>query len=644
MNHVLSLQKKEAVECLIDEAKLWEKQLKFVVEREATFSSRVGGQIEDFNHHIAKIQEDVKICKTNLLDLRSQHDSWKNDLAESKEKLKKQKKQNNAEIERLVREEQDSAKWTSEVEKMSQRRKRVTKLFKDDLVAKKMAKEAREQDMKRALLQAKKEQEEKRLKPFREAATKIYNLTGIKDIDLILETFETWEGKQENMKDMIEQKEEQIENYHDEVSRLKRLLNQSKVIGKQSGDQKRLGTDVYTSKLTEAIAEANNGRSRARTKFLAKRDALIGLSTAAKKLFMDVNLPKLKEEELAQFVMPKKSRRRSIVTRPAEKISKYDKARELEEIAYAKDLLEKIRKGVEPILEELIPKLRQIAKSKNCLPSGGIDRLDEMAEERKRSIDTVKILNAHEDNKSTASTDSKRTKEKRDSKAPSRITSSASLGQRSAKSEESVDDDKEKFTTQDFTILNEQIRELSPTKSAENTRISARKVIVSEYFDYGQGKVQYYYEYISDDENKESEKEDETDVTLAKTHSVHRQGDTDEWKNRRKESKERAISIADIYKKQSSETTDMDPTRYLLDYQDSNFSAHQNLEEEFQNLHTESDFSRHALHYEDDVVNLSKVARRQSSAWKKKQSAKKREKDLMDSAKHHSNSARKRKV
>merc|ERR1711871_749644 len=35
MNHVLSLKKKEAVECLIDEAKLWEKQLKFVVEREA---------------------------------------------------------------------------------------------------------------------------------------------------------------------------------------------------------------------------------------------------------------------------------------------------------------------------------------------------------------------------------------------------------------------------------------------------------------------------------------------------------------------------------------------------------------------------------------------------------------------------------
>ena len=146
-----------------------------------------------------KIKEDVKL-ENEFQTFRSQHDSWKNDLAESKEKLKKQKKQNNAEIERLVREEQDSAKWTSEVEKMSQRRKRVTKLFKDDLVAKKMAKEAREQDMKRALLQAKKEQEEKRLKPFREAATKIYNLTGIKDIDLILETFETWEGKQENMK------------------------------------------------------------------------------------------------------------------------------------------------------------------------------------------------------------------------------------------------------------------------------------------------------------------------------------------------------------------------------------------------------------------------------------------------------------
>lgn len=653
MDDILCRKKKEAVEFLIDEAKLWEQQLKFVIERERVFSARVGGQIEDFNHHITKIKEDVKICKTNLVDFRSQHDNWKNDLAELEKKLTKQRKQNTAEIESLKREEQDSAKWTAEVEQMSSRRKRVTKMFNDDLIAKKMAREAREQDMKRALLQAKKEQEERRLKPFREAATKIYNLTGVKDIDLILETFETWEGKQENMKEMIDQKEGQIENYQDEISRLTRLLNQSKVIGKPSGDQKRLGTDVYTSKLTEALAEANMGRMRARTKFVTKRDALIGLATAAKKMSLEVQLPKLKEEELVKFVMPKKSRRRSIASRPTQKLSTYDKARGIEEIQYARDLTEKVRQGIQPILDEILPKLREIAKARESAQKGKpVDTLEEMSRERERTLDANRnLMGANVDSKSTSSIDSKRSKGRRGSKvgskAPSRASSSASLAQRSTKSEEKAAEGEGGYTAQDFAILNEEIHELSPSKNAENMRISARKVIVSEYFDYGQGKVQYYYEYISEDEDDQEEGTDDkrgggaaSELPSHSHKAGHKRTEGTDWEKHRKESKERAISIADIYRKQTATSTDMDPTRYLLNDSSSHFSAENRIDQEFKNLHTDADYTRHALDYEDDVLNMSKAARRQTSAWRKKQNARKKEMDMLDASKHHHNTIR----
>ena len=78
------------------------------------------------------------------------------------------------------------------------------------------------------LLKAKKEAEEKRLAPYKKAAMKIFHETGINDVSKILESFENQEGRFENLTYLIEQKEHQLEQFHQELDRLKRLLEQSK--------------------------------------------------------------------------------------------------------------------------------------------------------------------------------------------------------------------------------------------------------------------------------------------------------------------------------------------------------------------------------------------------------------------------------
>jgi len=116
-----------------------------------------------------------------------------------------------------------------------------------------------------------------------------------------------------------------------------------------------------------------------------------------------------------------------------------------------------------------------------------------------------------------------------------------------------------------------------------------------------------------------------------------------EWKKERQASKVRATSIADIYRKQSASTTDMDPTRYLFNDDDSApYASTERMEKEFMDLQGEADYTRHALHYKDDVLDMSKIARRQTSAWRKKQSKRKKELEIMKSAKHHHHSIRDR--
>ena len=88
----------------------------------------------------------------------------------------------------------------------------------------------------------------------------------------------------------------------------------------------------------------------------------------------------------------------------------------------------------------------------------------------------------------------------------------------------------------------------------------------------------------------------------------------------------------------------MDPTKYLLNDSSSHFSAESRIDQEFKDLHNDADYTRHALDYEDDVLNMSKVARRQTSSWRKKQNARKKEMELLEASKHHHNTIRGRDV
>jgi hypothetical protein len=615
MDEVLVPKQRTAILKLIEEGKRWEAQLNFVLERENLFRNRVSGQIEDFNHHISKIKEDIKLSKTNLLELQKLFDSGKITLTESTKTLEKARKRHALELDRLAAEAEDSAVWTAEVDKMSGRRERVAKMFKDDLIAKKMAQEAREQDMKRALLQAKREQEERRLAPYREAATRIYNLTGIQDVDHILESFETWEGKQQNMISMIEQKENHIQHTETEIVRLRRLIEQSKTFGGEpTGDQKRLGMDVYQSKLQEAMEEANMARLRAHAKFITKRDALIGLSSCATKVGVDVAPPRLEEEPVQKFVMPTKERRRSITSSMDHSVTQYDKVREEREIASVDDILSSIEERIRPMVTAVVENLKSL-RQKGQAREAGHDRDGDTFSSIESIDNDVAMLEPHAAGTKFQQGSAKEGS-RRGSRAPSRI---ASLDGGVSMKED--DEPPEVFVTDsDVKLLLDTAQQLPPPGGEGNVRIKARKVIVREYLD-AKGVPQYDYEYISEDDEAGSNKDDKSTESIAtQNESPERQ----EWKNVRKESRERSISIADIYKRRSSSSVHADPTKMIFD-QD------WEIEDEFKNLDMVADFTKQTMSFEHDVVQMSKLARRQSGSWRKKIKAQKAQEDALRS-------------
>ena len=65
MNEIVNRKSRECLSKLSSNAQRWEAQLHFMLERESVFKSRMSKQIEDFNHHIAKNKEDIKITKSN---------------------------------------------------------------------------------------------------------------------------------------------------------------------------------------------------------------------------------------------------------------------------------------------------------------------------------------------------------------------------------------------------------------------------------------------------------------------------------------------------------------------------------------------------------------------------------------------------
>ena len=186
MNEIVNRKCRECLASLRSNAKRWESQLSFVLGREAIFKARLTKQIEDLNHHIAKNKEDIKITKSTYWDLMKQFDHLKTEASKQQQLMKKNRKVYHLLEERLLAEVKDSALWTAEIDRMSSRRERVAKMFHDDLQAKQLAREAKEQEVKQMLLKAKKEAEEKRLAPYKKAAMKIFHETGTNDVSKIL--------------------------------------------------------------------------------------------------------------------------------------------------------------------------------------------------------------------------------------------------------------------------------------------------------------------------------------------------------------------------------------------------------------------------------------------------------------------------
>lgn len=567
--------------------------------------------------------------------------------------------------------------WTAEIQCMANRRDRIAKLFHDDLHAKQMAKEAKEQEAKEALLKAKKDAEEKRLAPYKKAATKIFYATGVSDVDKVLELFENQEGRFDNLTNLIEQKEQQLEHFHQEVNRLKRLLEQSKLIGAggvSTGDEKRLGIDIYNSKLKECIDESNKEKSRAHIKFVTKRDGLIGLTACAKRLGIEVHSVQLDEDPLTKFVMPRRKRRSSIVNRSPTRSSAKDLSRLKMEKLQIAQILQSIEDKMTQILNDVLKNLK--ANNKNdensILPS-------ETSTPFLANSDILTNIDEY------SSKLSHKSNSKASSKAPSRSgsisggiarsksrSSSVSINHTISNAEDKNDvnndeensNDRNAVSAADLQLIQKSMKLLPERESTLNVRIKKRNCIVTEYAD-ATGKMQYAYTYLSDEEEDDSDdnsilnnSDDIASITdngsnmqaeqqsLKLIENLHHKnqhllhndthGDANtDWKATRKEQRLQSQKIAKIYtgrvssrinaKQQKKE----DDASVLI-----SFSSV--VDREFKNLHSEADYTKHALHYEDEVTSMSNAARRQTGKWRKKIEQQKSVEKVKMSAKHHS--------
>ena len=675
MKEIVTRKCRECLAILSANSQRWESQIHYILEREGVFKSRMSKQIEDFNHHIAKNKEDIKITKATYWDIMKQFDHLKIEDAKLQKIIVKNRKKHRLLEERLLAEVEDSALWTAEIQRMANRRDRVAQMFRDDLQAKQMAKEAKEQEVKQMLLKAKKEAEEKRLKPYKDAAMNIFQATGVSDVEKILESFENQEGRFQNLNNLIEQKEQQLEQFHQEVSRLKRLLEQSKLIsggGVSTSDEKRLGIDIYNSKLKEAIDEANHAKMRAHTKFVTKRDGLIGLTACAKRIGVKVPSVQLDEDPLTKFVMPRRKRRSSIINRSPARSSAADINRLKKEKNQIEEILEKIEDKMFQILSDVIKNIKAAQEEEN---------IPDYKDTESEGIINIIIPSSTAPTPTQVSKQPSKSNSKASSKAPSR-SGSMSLKKMndenvdSQNTKENGDDEfnttrsnKNIVSTADLQLIYKSMKLLPERNSGLNIRIKKRNAIVTEYMD-ATGKMQYAYTYLSDDDDDEEEddendhlegvdinndfNDDEMDndsqqqneikkMHEKNQHLLHKDIPDDlntEWEKTRKASRSHSQSIVKVY---SGRRNSFKKRKKEVDEDASNLiSFSEVLDHEFKNLNSEANYTKHALNYEDEVTSMSKVARRQSGRWRKKIEKQKNLEKLTSSVKHHSRSIRNR--
>ena len=116
--------------------------------------------------------------------------------------------------------------------------------------------------------------------------------------------------------------------------------------------------------------------------------------------------------------------------------------------------------------------------------------------------------------------------------------------------------------------------------------------------------------------------------------------DTD-WEASRKEQRSHSQSITKIYGENKPSHTN---TKLQNKNEDASelISFSSTVDGEFKNLHAEADYTKHALHYEDEVTSMSKAARRQTGKWRTKIEQQRNVEKVKLSAKHHSKSIRNR--
>ena len=620
MNEVVNRKCRECLAALRSNAKRWESQLSFVLGREAIFKARLTKQIEDFNHHIAKNKEDIKITKSTYWDLMKQFDHLKTEASKQQQLMKKNRKVYHLLEERLLAEVKDSALWTAEIDRMSSRRERVAKMFHDDLQAKQLAREAKEQEVKQMLLKAKKEAEEKRLAPYKKAAMKIFHETGTNDVSKILESFENQEGRFENLAYLIEQKENQLEQFHQELDRLRRLLEQSKLINGGAkvspNDDKRLGIDIYNSKLKEAVEEANKERIRAHNKFVTKRNCLIGLVSCAKKLGISVPPIQLDAKPLKKYVMPRRKRRSSIINRAPAQSSALDENKIRKEKEQISLMLKQVEEKMKTLMETTIANLKAANEG-----------------EKENMMGQVVALSKSNSNISSRSGSVSRASILKEDESSSQTMNDENLKVQNSKERLQDGSSSFKVSEADLMLIEERIKELPFRKSELNVRIKKRNVIVSEYVDQT-GKLQYAYTYLSDDEDDDDPNNnldyeersvdiDSSPLGKAKAlhirfahlmHEEHTHDLNDDWKEARENQRLQSQSITNIYEKKSP-VSDLDSSQLI--------AQSQILDQEFENLDSQANYTKEMQH-QKEVNSMSKAARRQTNKWREKMDAQKK--------------------
>ena len=146
-------------------------------------------------------------------------------------KLKNMKKLHTSMLEKSQRQVEDDERWQIELERAQQKTKRIAQVAAAKSRTSAMKVASISQAKKKTLINLEQMYQEQRMGPYKKAAQKIFDATGVDSVEKILETFQDQAKKELIMRELTEEKEQEKVDSSMLLQRLRKVLSRGMVAG-----------------------------------------------------------------------------------------------------------------------------------------------------------------------------------------------------------------------------------------------------------------------------------------------------------------------------------------------------------------------------------------------------------------------------